>query len=160
MQVSLLRNVTLYIQPIIQLNISYQLLECISKFKYLGIWLTNNLSLSTHIERVTKHATQQAGIIFRKFYAHSHPDTLKQLYLSFVRPHLEYAAQVWDPYHTTHINALEKVQKFALRMCFKAWGESYDTALHRSDLPSLCRRKKLHIFSKSLMSPSHFQTPL
>ena len=49
-----------------------------------------------------------------------------KLYISFARPHLEYTAQVWDPYCITHINALERVQKFSLRMSYKAWNEEYD----------------------------------
>ena len=36
-------------------------------------------------------------------------------YLSYVRPHLEYAAAVWHPHQRGLINALECVQKFALK---------------------------------------------
>ena len=41
------------------------------------------------------------------------------MYISLVRPHLEYVSQVWNPYKTGEINSLEHVQKFALRMCAK-----------------------------------------
>ena len=57
---------------------------------------------------VTKRASKQVGMIYR-FYTHSNPETLKQLYISFVSPHLEYTVQVWDLHHARHINALEKV---------------------------------------------------
>jgi len=124
------------------LSISSQPLERVSTFKYLGVWLSDDLRWSRHIEVVTKRASKQVGMIFRRFYSYSNPEILKQLYISFVRPHLEYAVQVWDPYHATHINALEKVQKFALFMCFKAWEGSYDSLLQRSNLPSLCQRRK------------------
>ena len=34
------------------------------------------------------------------------------MYISLVRPHLEYASQVWNTYKTGEINSLEGVQKF------------------------------------------------
>ena len=71
----------------------------------------------------TKKARRQAGVIFRRFYK---PQCLKQLYLSFVWPHLEYAAPVWNPHHTSQIATLEKV---ALHMCYKDWREQYVSLL-------------------------------
>ena len=64
-----------------------------------------------HIASVYKKGRQQIGILYRKFYGHSNFSTLRQLYLAYVRPHLEYAAQVWDPHHQGLIDSLEKVQK-------------------------------------------------
>ena len=61
----------------------------------------------------TKKARKQAGIIYKTFYKYSNPDCLKQLYLSFLRPHLEYATPVWDPYYSSHVDILEK----SLKVC-------------------------------------------
>ena len=36
-------------------------------------------------------------------------------YLTMVRPQLEYASDVWDPYHVEDIVGLEKVQRRAAR---------------------------------------------
>ena len=63
-------------------------------FKYLGVWISDDLKWSKHIEQITKKATKQAGLIYRRFYPYSNSGTLKQLYLSQVRPHLEYAVPV------------------------------------------------------------------
>ena len=41
-------------------------------------------------------------------------ETLNQLYVYLVRPHLEYAAPVWDPHLQKDIDKLESVQTFAL----------------------------------------------
>ena len=111
-------------------------------FKYLGVWLSDNLTWTKHVEQITKRATKQAGLIFRRFYAHSSSESLKQLYVSFVRPHLEYAAPVWDPHCIIHINALERVQKFSLRMSYKAWDEEYDNLLSRANLQPLAKCRK------------------
>jgi hypothetical protein len=47
------------------------------------------------------------------------PYTLKTLYNSFVRSHLEYASVVWNPYYGVHLKRIEDIQKkflkFALR---------------------------------------------
>ena len=65
------------------------------------------------------------GLFYRRYYEFSSSYTLVQLYIyiytSLVRPHIEYAAPVWDPHQLQNINKIENVQKFALRMCGKQW---------------------------------------
>ena len=51
------------------------------------------------------------------------------MHISLVRPNLEYASQVWNPYKVGEVNSLEHVQKFALRMCTKSWDSSYQELL-------------------------------
>ena len=63
-------------------------------------------------------------MLYRQFYQDA-DTTLKQLYVCNIRPHLEYACQVWDPYLKRDIDLLESVQKFALRVCSKQWNASY-----------------------------------
>jgi hypothetical protein len=50
---------------------------------------------------------------------------------------------VWKPHHTSQIATIEKVQKFALRMCYKDWREQYVSLLERSGIQSLADRRKL-----------------
>jgi hypothetical protein len=38
-----------------------------------------------------------------------------QAYIALVRPHLEYASSVWDPFRKCHINALQMVQRKVAR---------------------------------------------
>ena len=66
------------------------------------------------------------------------------LYLSLVRPHTEYAAQVWDPHLLKDINSLENVQKFALRVCCKNWNMGYSELLDLCSVPSL-ENRRLHL---------------
>ena len=50
-------------------------------------------------------------------------EAMLQLYISLVRPHVEYAATVWSPSSSKRcICPIESVQKFALRMVYHAWG--------------------------------------
>ena len=63
--------------------------------------------------------------------------TLLQLYVSLVRPHVEYAAPVWDPHLAQDINMLENVQKFGLRVCSKQWDTGYSELLNMCNLSTL-----------------------
>ena len=62
---------------------------------------------------------------------------LLQLYTSLVRPHVEYAASVWDPHLQWNIQLLEKTQRFTCRMCTKTWDVSYEELLSTPNLPIL-----------------------
>jgi len=58
------------------------------------------------------------------FYLNSF--SLLQLHIFLVRPHLEYTSSMWDPHTKRHLNLLEGVQKFALRVSFKQYSGSYE----------------------------------
>jgi len=54
--------------------------------------VTNQVQkINTHITSVCSKAKQILGLLYRKFYNYAEGDTLKQLYLSLITPHLEYA---------------------------------------------------------------------
>ena len=58
-----------------------------------------------------------------------------------MRSKLEYAAPVWDPHQKINSHKIEKVQKFALKMCTKLWNRNYDSLLDTVDLLSLSTRR-------------------
>ena len=87
-------------------------------------------------------ARKVLGLLYRQLSAWSPPEVLLQLYKSLVRPHLEYASQVWNPHLIKDIDQLESIQKFALKVCFKQWDSSYSDLLQSSNLPTLSHRRK------------------
>ena len=109
-------------------------------FKYLGVLLSTDLSWSSHIQGVCNKARKILGLLYRCYYQYSDSRTLCKLYLSLVRPHLDYAAQNWDPYLQCDINSLESVQRFALKVCSKKWDAGYNELLDMFRLPSLQNR--------------------
>ena len=79
--------------------------------------------------------------MYRRFYQNTSPQSLFQLYIALVRPHTEYASQVWNPHLQKDIDQLERVQKFALRMCAKQWDLGYADLLNLFNVPSLVDRR-------------------
>ena len=75
--------------------------------------------------------------MYRRFSKNADTKTLLQLYKSFIRPHLEYCSIVWDPYLAKDIEAIEKVQRFGLRMCLKQWDLNQEELLQVANVTSL-----------------------
>ena len=119
-------------------------LEEVDTFKYLGVLIKNNLSWADHTRAICSKARKILGLLYRHFYNYSSSDALKQLYLSLVRPHLEYAAQVWDLHIQSDIAKLEGVQKFAMKLVTHQWDANYDELLELADIPRLSERR-LHL---------------
>ena len=114
-------------------------LERVETFKYLGLLLSSDLSWSNHIDAV--RAKRILGLLYRQYYRHADSEAIRQLYISLVRPHLEYGCTVWDPHTHKNKEALEKVQKFACRMATKRWDAGYEELLDLLNLPSLVYRR-------------------
>ena len=127
--------------PPIPLSVNGTILEVVPTFKYLGVLLSSDLSWSSHIQGVCNKARKILGLLYRRYYQYSDSRTLCKLYLSLVRPHLDYAAQIWDPHLQCDINSLESVQRFALKVCSKQWDAGYNELLDMFRLPSLQNRR-------------------
>ena len=76
------------------------------------------------------------GIIHRTFHALT-PHTLHLLYTSLVRPHLDYACVVWQPYLLKDIRALEAVQRRVTRLLPSLAHLTYSDRLKSLNLPFL-----------------------
>ena len=101
------------------------------------------LGCPMHISNCCNKTRRLIGLLYRQFHQHASSPTLLRLYISFIRPHLEYASIVWSPSLKGEIDKLEEVQKFALRVCLKSWDKNYDDLLLNSELPSLQKRRVL-----------------
>ena len=95
-------------------NADYKL-KAVSEEKDIGVIIDQKLTFSNHLAAKISKANQVLGLIWRVF-EHKEPTTLVQLYKALVRPHLEYANQVWAPHLKKDIEALENVQRRATRM--------------------------------------------
>ena len=128
--------------PEFTLMLNGQALEQVDVYKYLGVLLSRDLSWSPHVDAVCAKARKILGLLYRRFYQFCNSDVLQQLYISLVKPHLEYACHVWAPHTSKDITELENVQKIACKMATREWsGMQYEQLLSTTNLPSLERRR-------------------
>ena len=97
-----------------QSNQTYNLQETVEE-KDLGIIVTDSLSTSTQCAEAAKKAMRILGMVRRQF-RNMDKECFTLMYRTFIRPHLEYAIQVWSPYKKHDIDCLEKVQRRATKL--------------------------------------------
>ena len=118
------------------------ILEHVDQEKDLGVIIDNDLTFEEHISSKIKKANSMVGLIKRSF-TYLSPDMFRKLYITFVRPHLEYAQVVWSPRLIIHINTIEGVQRRATRIVSGDKNLSYEERLRRIALPSLKIRRQI-----------------
>jgi hypothetical protein len=94
---------------------SYVTLESVEPEKDIGVTIDSKLNFEKHIQTQVNKANQIVGII-RKSFKYLDFKTFCLLFKSLVRPILEYASSVWNPYKTKDIEAIENVQRRATKM--------------------------------------------
>lgn len=147
---------------------SHPLVE-VTEYKYLGVTITNNLSWNSHIANTCSSSYRKLGLLRHKLK--NVPAKVKQLaYYSLIRPKLEYACTVWDPYTKKNIVALEAIQRKAVRFMFSKYrtSDSPSILMNENSIPQLQIRRKIqrlkYLFllknNKLAMSPEPYLTPL
>ena len=91
-----------------------QTLETKNTNKYLGINISSDISWSNHVEDVAARGNRTMGFLRRNFRECT-PKVKTATYITLVRPTLEYASAVWDPYKQKDAQLLENVQRRAAR---------------------------------------------
>jgi hypothetical protein len=81
---------------------------------------------------------QDVGLHKQNWYRVQDPYTLKILYNSFVRSHLDYASVVWNPYYGVHLKKIKAIQKKNLGFALRTLGWSHDI-----ELPPYCQKCRL-----------------
>ena len=108
--------------------------------KDLGVHIQDNLKADKHVDESVKKANQILGQIYRTM-EYKAAENILPLYLTLVRPHLEYCVQAWSPYYAKDIAKLEKVQKRALNMIPELRHLNYEEKLKHLNLFSLSKRR-------------------
>ena len=91
-----------------------QKLSLVKNHPYLGVMLSNDLTWNPHVENIVVKATKSLGFVRRNLYPCSE-NTTRSAYVTIVRPNLEYATAVWDPYRQEQIDSIEAAQRRAAR---------------------------------------------
>ena len=95
-----------------QYELHGQILETVNTAKYLGVTISRDMNWSEHINNVCIKANKTLGFLKRNLKICSRK--IKEMaYKSCVRPALEYACTVWDPYTQQYIDHIEAIQRQA-----------------------------------------------
>src|SRR6218665_4018006 len=108
--------------------------------KDLGVWIDKDLKWSHPCRKAASKAMSVLGMIKRSF-KHIDVESFKILYNTYIRPHLEYCVQVWNPYHKNDIECLEKVQRRPTKLIRVLAKVSYEERLQKLGLFTLERRR-------------------
>lgn len=136
-------------------------LEHVFDEKDLGVRIDSGLNFEEHISEKIKKANSMMGLI-RRTFSYLSCNLFKKLYVTFVRPHLEYAQVIWSPHFKKQINLIENVQKRATKYVDGLKYMDYPERLRKLKLPSLKYRrargdmieifKHFHVYDKSAIS--------
>ena len=111
------------ISPIFIINSC--LFETVTTFLELGVLVDVKLSFTDHISMAISKARAVFGFVKRWAREFIDPYITKLLYISLVRPILEYASIIWNPYYRCHSDSIESVQKQFLLFCLRGLGCDY-----------------------------------
>ena len=117
-------------------------LEEVDTAKYLGVNIHKQLNWNHHISAVTKKANNTRSFLQRNIS--QCPKKTKELcYRTLVRPLMEYATVIWDPFTDANIRKLEMVQRRSARMVCSDYRRtsSVSSMLQQLQWPTLQERR-------------------
>ncbi|CAK1555972.1 unnamed protein product [Leptosia nina] len=106
----------------------------VSLIKDLGITFDAQLMFDQHIDNIVKRASRALGFIVRLSADFKNIKTMKILYCAFVRNHLEFSSQVWNPHYNVYIEQLEGIQRKFVRYI------QYRSKLYLKNYTARCRK--------------------
>ena len=119
-------------------------LDVVTSAKYLGVTITNDLSWDKHIHSICAKANKTLGFLRRNLKI-SATQLKVSAYKAMVRPTLEYACTVWDPYTKINEDRLESVQRRAARFVTGRYhnSSSVSSLINKLDWHPLKHRRKI-----------------
>ena len=134
---------------------NYKINSSVLKFSNLvtdlGVVFDSKLNFNCHIDKTVTKASQMLGFVKRWSKEFRCPSISRHLYITLVRPILEYACQVWSPFYKVHKDRIEAVQKRFVRFALGhlPWGNPlllppYLDRLSLLNLHPLFKRREVH----------------
>ena len=134
-----------------------QEIEVTDSEKDLGVIIQQNLDSDRQVANVTMKANRVLGMIARTS-ENKQTHNILRLYKTLVRPHLEYAVQVWRPHKQKHINLIESVQRRTTKIIQGMRTLDYKERLEQCKLVSLeMRRRRADLIEMFKIMKGHDQ---
>ena len=110
--------------------------------KDLGILIRSDLKSTSHVSLIVQKAEKCLAVLKRNIVSRDKNIFLK-LYKQLVRPILEYAVCIWNPYLSRDIDLIERVQHRATKCVKGLRSKSYNERLKALNLESLQTRRNV-----------------
>jgi hypothetical protein len=106
----------------------------------LGLTISSDLTWNKHIDNIVAKAAKRVYMLYHLKCAGVQQHDLLNIYLSVIRPMLEYACPVWHTCLPQYLSdKIEAIQKRALRLIYP--GDSITTILAEKNIPTLHNRR-------------------
>jgi hypothetical protein len=106
----------------------------------LGIEINSNLDFSSHISNIIAKARQRSGTFFRGFVCRKLA-FVRKIFVTYIRPCLEYNSNVWNPSKIYLIDKIESVQRQFTKKIPTISNLSYEERLKALNLDPLELRR-------------------
>ena len=101
---TMIKNDTLYFSPSM-----YSVIGELENCRDLGVQLENTGHFNIHINNIIKKVRKIIGWVMRSFFNRSIP-FLKKMWVSLIRPHIDYCSQLWSPGEGPLLDSIERLQ--------------------------------------------------
>jgi hypothetical protein len=116
-------------------------LQCVDDERDIGVTVTKNLKPGAQCLKAAGTARTVLGQISRSFH-YRDKNTFVKLYVTYVRPHLEFCTPVWSPWTKADQDCVENVQKKMVGMISGLKSANYEEKLAEIGLESLDTRRR------------------
>jgi hypothetical protein len=116
-------------------------LQTVDEERDLGVIVSKDLKSAKQCKKAAGKANAVLGMVRRQFQS-MNKQAFLILYKGYVRPHLEYCIQAWNPHLVQDIEVMEKVQKRATKLVQGLGRLSYERRLQILGLTSLRKRRE------------------
>ncbi|XP_065671758.1 uncharacterized protein LOC136089635 [Hydra vulgaris] len=107
----------------------------------LGVLFNANLKWKNQVMNASNKANQMLACIKKSFVCFDYK-LLRLLYVTFIRPLLEFAVPVWSPYYKSDCDYIEKIQHKATKLVSSIRNLSYTKRLEKLNLTTLVERRQ------------------
>ena len=106
----------------------------------IGVIITRNLKPTKQCEKAARTANRILSQVLRAF-SYRDKKVLPKIFKTYVRPHIEFASPVWNPWSKGDVDLLENVQKRMVKQIKGLSGISYEEKIREIGLESLEERR-------------------
>ena len=116
--------------------VSDYLLECVDSHRDLGVTVDSSLKFHLHIQSIVAKASGVANSLLCSTINRS-ADFMKNVFISHVRPLLEFSSSLWNTGFIQDLSSIESVQRKWTKRVVGLYELSYDERLRRLGLYSM-----------------------